>query len=323
MNYMKWKTPGLIIFITICFSLLALIIQSKQSRQVSSNPYIRQTTNSSSITIKGSDTEVQMISALAEEFFKSNPHIKISVTGGGSGVGIAGLINKEIDIANSSRAMKAEELELAKSKNLNVQEFIVARDGLSIIVNQENPVNQLTVEQLGKIYKGDITKWINVGGKDHGITLYGRQSTSGTYTFFRDLVVKADYAASMRNMEGNQAIIDSVKNDKNGIGYVGVGYLVDENGFPKKDVKVIPIAKDSETIAVSPFDTIAVEQGEYPIFRPIYQYLSGLPEKDSPLARLLEFESSAEGQRIIHKTGFYSTTADDIQKNQDLFNSFK
>ena len=275
------------------------------------------------LTIKGSDTEVQLVSNLVEAFLEENPNANISVTGGGSGVGIAALLNGEIDVANSSRKMKDEELLQAKNKNLDVQEFILARDGLSIIVHPQNPVEKLTLDQIRKIYKGEIINWKDVGGKNERIVLYGRQTTSGTYIFFRDFVVKDDYSPEMKNMEGSQAIVDAVKVDKNGIGYVSVGYIKDENGRPRQEIKIVPIVQETNDIAISPLDKEAVKRGDYPISRPIFQYLAHLPAKDSLLEKFLLFETSSEGQEIIEKTGFYSLTEVDVKQNQLLFKKIR
>lgn len=280
---------------------------------------VMQETVQSSLTIKGSDTEVQMVSNLAEAFSAKNPDDAVSVTGGGSSVGIAALLNKEIDLANASRPMSEEERNQAKEKGLTIGEFIVARDGLSVIVHPDNPIKQITLEELGKIYRGDITNWKQIGGSNQSITLYGRQNTSGTYGFFRDLVVKDDYAASMRSMEGNQAIVDAVKVDPTGIGYVGVGYVKDESGAARTDIKIIPVAADAKSPSISPLDAEAVEQGSYPIFRPIYQYLPAIPTKGSIAARFLEFESSTDGQDLVSKAGFYPITAQDKETNALLF----
>lgn len=276
-----------------------------------------------SLVIKGSDTEVQLVSNLVEAFLEKNPEADISVTGGGSGVGIASLINGEINMANSSRKMEDKELKQAKNKGLEIQEFILARDGLSVIVHPENSIQQLSIDQIAKIYKGKITNWIEVGGRDEKIILYGRQSTSGTYVFFRDLVVQDDYSPEMRNMEGNQAIVDTVRADKNGIGYVGVGYVKDENNQPRSDIKIIPVAKDKENAAVSPLNSEAVKQGKYPIARPIFQYLPHLPQKNSLLERFLRFEMSEQGQEIVKKTGFFSINGEDEQKNQQVLINIK
>ena len=280
------------------------------------------TASVTSVVIKGSDTEVQLVSDLAEAFHAQHADADISVTGGGSGAGIVAILNKEIDIANSSRPMKDEEWKTAQDTGLEVQEFVVARDGLSAIIHPDNSIKTLTMEKLGKIYRGEIQDWKDVGGQAGKIVLYGRQSTSGTYNFFRDTVLKADYAKTMREMEGNQAIVDAVRNDKVGIGYVGVGYVKDA-GSVRDDIKVLTIAKDSKSVAISPLDKESVMSGKYPIFRPIYQYLKEMPTKDSVVSQFLQFEMSKEGQALIEKSGFYPLTAEDMTKNKDLVASFK
>ena len=275
------------------------------------------------VVIQGSDTEVQLVSALVEAFSAGHPDAHISVAGGGSAVGIAALINGETDIANSSRQMKPEEIQTAKDKGRDPRKFILARDGLSVIVHPQNPVTILTMDQLGKIYRGEITNWKELGSADLPIVLYGRQSTSGTFGFFRDTVLKADYAASMRQMEGTQAIVDGVLADKQGIGYAGVGYVVQADGTPRSDIKVLTISAEAGAPPISPLDMESVMSGKYPIFRRIYQYLPGLPTKDSLVADLLAFESSEEGQKIIRKQGFYPLTPEDAAQDTELLNSLR
>lgn len=275
------------------------------------------------IVIQGSDTEVQLVSALVESFSGTHPDAEISVAGGGSAVGIAALINGETDIANSSRQMKPEEIQSAKDQGGDPQEFILARDGLSVIVHPSNPVSALSMTQLADIYSGKITNWKDVGGTDGPIVLYGRQSTSGTFGFFRDAVVKADYAVSMRQMEGTQAIVDGVVNDTQGIGYAGVGYVADEDGKLRGEIKVVSVSALQGSDPVSPLDTQAVMSGRYPIFRRIYQYLPTAPAKDSLLAELLAFEMSEDGQAIIRKQGFYGLTAEDKAQNTALLQNLR
>lgn len=304
------------IFITIIviFFLGFAIFSNKKD---SSNNLPQQDENQE-IVIKGSDTEVQMVSNLAEQFAFDNPQVNISVTGGGSSVGIAALINGEVMVANSSRALKEEELSLIAERGIDLKTIIVARDGLSVIVNQNNSIEELSIDQLADIYSGKITNWVDVGGNDSEISLYGRQSTSGTYGFFRESVIQGDYAASMKGMEGNQAIIDGVVNDTEGIGYVGVGYLKDDAGNQKQDVKVIPLISSFSEIAISPFDTSSVKAGLYPLFRPIYQFINGNPAPESDLKKFLEFEISPAGQDLVIKAGFFQITADDEKANAEF-----
>ena len=272
--------------------------------------------NIEDIEIKGSDTLLQLVSNSAEAYSEVNPTARISVTGGGSGGGIAALINGEIDIADASRPIKEKELKQAEERGIKPWEFIIARDMLSVTVNENNPISKLTVEQVSSIYKGEITDWKEVGGKDQKITLYGRQSTSGTYVFFMEEIVKGDYSAKMRNMEGNQAILDAVKQDQTGIGYVGIGYIVDEKGNQVSGIKIIKIAKDEDSVYVSPLEES--KHSEYPISRPLFQYLAKKPVKDSPIYNFLIFELSNEGQQIVKKSGFVPITADDMKYNEEL-----
>ncbi|MGC8797905.1 MAG: PstS family phosphate ABC transporter substrate-binding protein [candidate division WOR-3 bacterium] len=177
------------------------------------------------VMVRGSDTMLNLTQRLAEAFAGVQPDVTISVTGGGSGVGINGLINREVDIANASRGIKSKEISAARANGVNPVEIVIALDGISVIVNSRNPVNQLTVQQIGAIYRGEITNWNQVGGPNKKIVLYGRQPNSGTFVFFREEVVKGEYAPSMRQMNGNAQIVEGVKADDGGIGYVGLGYI--------------------------------------------------------------------------------------------------
>lgn len=273
------------------------------------------------LTIRGSDTEVQMVSTLAEAFTKEHPDAHISVTGGGSAAGIASLINGEIPMANSSREMSKDEKALASGKGIAVQEFRVSRDGLSIIVHPSNPLKSISMDDLGKLYRGEVKNWKEIGGADLPVSLYGRQSTSGTFGYFRDAVLKADYATEMRGMEGNQAIVDAVKQDKGGIGYVGVGYVKDETGNKRTDIAILSLPSLKDGTEISPLDMPRVLDGEYPLNRVIYQYIAGVPKKNSVLDQFLRFEVSDEGQAIVEKAGFYKLTTADQEKNTSFFSA--
>ena len=165
------------------------------------------------IQIKGSDSEVNLVQRLAEVFMEKNPGVNISVTGGGSGTGIAALLNKTTDIANSSRDLEPKEMDAFKKDGVNPFRVVFATDAVSAIVHPSNPVTKLTLPQLGKIFKGQVTNWKEVGGKDEKISLYGRQSNSGTFVFFREHVLKADYSPKMKAMNGNSQIAEAVKRD--------------------------------------------------------------------------------------------------------------
>jgi phosphate transport system substrate-binding protein len=269
-----------------------------------------------SLDIKGSDTLVQLVADMAESYNEAHPDADVIVTGGGSGTGIAALINGEVSIADASRSIKAKEIDQAKAKGIEPWEFIIARDGLAVIVNADNPIKELTMDQVGAIYRGEITNWNQVGGEEGEITLYGRQSTSGTYEFFLEHVVnweqaeKQDYSPGMLNMEGNKAIADGVTADPSGIGYIGVGYLTGK-------IQVVNVAKDEGSGYYSPLDVSDVEQGLYPITRPLYQYTAGKPEKESITYDFILFELSEEGQKIVENAGFYPINLDDRAYNEE------
>ncbi|MHC1595485.1 MAG: PstS family phosphate ABC transporter substrate-binding protein [Candidatus Syntropharchaeales archaeon] len=264
------------------------------------------------LDIKGSDTLVQLVSNMAEAYMLDHPSVEISVTGGGSGTGIASLINNEVDIADSSRPIRSREIESAASRGVEVWEFVIARDGLTIIVNPSNPLDRLTLDEVGAIYRGEITNWKEVGGEDREITLYGRQSTSGTYEFMRERVLKADYSPNMLNMEGNKAIVDGVKNDLSGIGYIGIGYLTDE-------IKALKLAEDDRSKYVSPLDENLIEDGTYPLTRPLYQYTNGMPEVNTLPYSFLRFELSDEGLEIVRNAGYYPPNPEDKMNNDEKF----
>ncbi len=255
------------------------------------------------VQIKGSDSEVNLVQRLAEVFMQKNPGANIAVTGGGSGTGIAALINKKTDIANSSREMNAKEIESAKKAGVNPTGAVFATDGISVIIHPENPVKKLTLEQLGSLFSGKVKNWKEVGGADLPVSLYGRQSNSGTYVFFRELVVKGDYSPQMKSMNGNAQIVEAIQRDKAGIGYVAVGYVVNVKGEVKPGVKILAVARDARSEPYTPDKMENVMSGKYPISRPLYQYMNGKPA--GKLAEFIKFELSPEGQKIVRENGFF------------------
>lgn len=270
------------------------------------------------IQIKGSDSEVNLVQKLAEEFMKKNPEVNIAVTGGGSGTGIAALINRTTDIANSSRELNPKEVEAAKKAGIQPFRVVFATDGISVIIHPENPVDKLTLEQLGKIFKGEIKNWSEVGGPNLTISLYGRQSNSGTFVFFREFVLKGDYSPHKKMMNGNAQIVEAVQRDKAGIGYVAVGYVVNYKGEIKPGIKILPIAENAQSEAYSPIVMENVMTGKYPISRPLNQYLAGKPS--GKILDFIRFELSPEGQEIVKKQGFFPVQKQwmEFNKNQGL-----
>jgi phosphate transport system substrate-binding protein len=251
------------------------------------------------VQVKGSDTLINMVQKLSEAYMQKVPGSAIAVTGGGSGTGIAGLINRKCDIANSSRQIKASEVEQANTKGLDPKRVVLAIDALSIVVSAQNPVNSLTVDQIGKIYRGDIKNWSEVGGSDLAITLYGRQSNSGTYDFMKENVMFGEYSSAMKSMNGNAQITEALNQDASGIGYVGVGYAKEAAG-----IKVISVSLRAGGQAYSPLNAMDVKNGNYPITRPLNQYINGAPK--GAVRDFIMFELSEEGQTIVEKEGFFA-----------------
>lgn len=265
------------------------------------------------ILIKGSDTEVNLALTLAETFMASDPGVSIAVTGGGSGTGIAALINGKTDIANSSRPMKLEELAMAKGRNIHPTPIIVGVDALALVVNETLSVDSLSLDEVSAIFRGEISNWKQLGGEDLPISLYGRQSNSGTYTFFREQVLQAEYAPQLKQMNGTAQIVEGLRNDPAGIGYVGAGYILKKTGEVIGGVKILKIKSDDSSPAVSPTDQELVNAGAYPIVRPLFQYLNGLPS--GKLRQFVEFCLSEKGQQIVAKNGYYPIFQTHRQQN--------
>jgi len=249
------------------------------------------------ITVKGSDTLVILAQKWAEVYMSKHPETKIQVTGGGSGIGFAALQNNTTDIADASRPIKAaEKTACIKAFGKAPKEYKVALDGLSVYVHSGNPVNELSVEQLGKIFTGKVNNWKQLGGKDAPITVYSRENSSGTYEFFKEHILKGqDFVASAQTMAGTATLLDSVSRDPNGIGYGGAAY-----GHGAKALKIKPTA---DSPAVEPTDE-NVTSGKYPIWRYLYNYLN--PDKDKgEIAAYLAWIRSPEGQKIVKDVGYY------------------
>jgi phosphate transport system substrate-binding protein len=250
------------------------------------------------ITIKGSDTMVHLASSWAETFMKQNPDIEVSVTGGGSGTGIAALLNGTTDICAASRKIKNKELQLALEKNIHPHEIAVAKDGIAVVVHPDNPVNELTLEQLSKIFTEKSLRWNDVGGPDEEILVLSRESSSGTYVFFQEMVLKKqDYMQDAKLMPATSAIIQSVSTDKWAIGYVGLGYAL----AAKDKVKIIAVKADDNSPAVMPSDQ-TIKSGQYPIARPLFLYLNGEPQ--GTVKQFIDFCLSTAGQAIVKDTGY-------------------
>ncbi len=255
-----------------------------------------------SIQNKGSDTLVNIALAWAETYREIEPDVSIAVTGGGSGTGIAALINGTVDIANASRAMKDSEIEEARANGIEPVEHVVAIDALAIITNLENPVSELTIQQLSDMYTGRITNWKDVGGKDAPIILLSRETNSGTHVYFLEEVVRRGekenkdiFAPQTLLMPSSVGITSEVRRNPNAIGYDGLGYVDAEHE------KIISIAADSDLEFIPPTVETASE-GSYPLARNLFMYTAGEPSGD--LADYLAWILSADGQEIVARLGF-------------------
>ncbi len=250
------------------------------------------------VEIIGSDTMVILGQAWAEKYMELNPNKSVSVTGGGSGVGIAAMIEGNVDIAQASREMKSSEIEKAEANGITPVQTIVAYDGIAIIVNPQNPIDQLTVEQVGQIFKGETTNWADVGGNSGAIGIYSRESSSGTYEFMKEHVLKkADYASDARYSSGNSAIVESISQDKTGVGYVGVAYAKQRN-----DVKILKISKDFSSPGYVP-NKETVKSGDYAIARSLNFYTDGEPTGKTK--EFIDFVLSEEGKAIVEDIGYF------------------
>ena len=268
------------------------------------------------ITVKGSDTEVNLALSLAEDFMGRDSLVSISVTGGGSGSGIAALINRKTDIANSSRDMTEAERAMARARGVQPVGIIFAIDALAVIVHPDNPVESLTTEQIGAIYRGDVRNWKEVGGADQPISLYGRQSNSGTFVFFREQLLKGEYSRDMKQMNGTAQLVEGVKNDRAGIGYVGIVYVVNPEGEADPGLKVLAIGTGDGTPAVSPLNVAAITSGAYTITRPLFQFTDSIPT--GRLLDFIEFELSEPGQQIVRASGYFPVSDTYRRQNEKL-----
>src|SRR5687767_5502655 len=250
---------------------------------------------------KGSDTIVNLALAWAERYQEQNSDVRISVTGGGSGTGIAALINGTVDIANASRKIKEEEIADAQSNGIEPLEHIIARDAIAVIVNPENPVNQLTLQQIADIYSGKLTNWTEVGGEDRPIVKLSRETNSGTHVYFLETVLRLGnsedkplFSMDTLLLPSSEGIIAELRQNPNAIGYDGLGYV-------PKDLKVIGIAKEEGASYVLP-SIATVNDKSYPIARDLYMYTDGEPI--GIIKEYLDWILSPEAQEIVAELGF-------------------
>jgi phosphate transport system substrate-binding protein len=258
-------------------------------------------TSTSAIQNKGSDTIVNLALAWAERYQAINPNIGIAVTGGGSGTGIAALINGTVDIANASRKIKDNEIQSANENGVKPVEHIIARDAIAIIVHPSNPVDNLSLQDISDIYTGKITNWTQLGGENRPIVLLSRESNSGTHVYFLEEVIrlgdkesKTLFSPDTLLLPSSEGIGAEVRQNPNAIGYDGLGYVTD-------DMKTIAVSKQPDSIPVMP-TVDSVNSGEYPIARDLYMYTNGEPE--GQVKEYMTWILSPEAQHIVLELGF-------------------
>jgi len=266
----------IILILTLACLILTLMVSISQAGE-------------GQLVVQGSTTVLPIAQAAAEVFMQNNPEVNISVRGGGSGNGIAALIEGTCDIADASRPMKVKEILLCQKKGISPVPHIVAMDGIAVIVHPSNPVQGLSMEQIKDIYTGKITNWKELGGKDQKIVVVSRDSSSGTFETFEKIVLKGKKVIPESLAQAsNQTVATVISTTKGAIGYVGLGYI-------SNTVKALPVN------GVIP-ERKTVVSGKYPISRPLYMYTDGAPQgvaKD-----FLKFICSKEGQKIVEKQGF-------------------
>jgi phosphate transport system substrate-binding protein len=282
--------------LALLLSLLILTACGSSSTQTASQPK-----TSAYIENKGSDTIVNLALAWAERYQVEQPEVSISVTGGGSGTGIAALLNKTVDIANASRPMSAEEKQQAQANGIDPVEFVIARDAIAVIVNPENPVQQLTLQQISDIYSGKIDNWSAVGGDDRPIVRLSRETNSGTHVYFLETVIRLGdsqnttlFSTDTLLLPSSEGIVSEIRQNPNAIGYDGLGYV-------PSDLKVIAVALDANGPYVIP-SIETVNDNSYPVARDLYMYTAGQP--GGAIKDYLDWIMSPEAQDIVAELGF-------------------
>lgn len=248
------------------------------------------------VTIKGSDTMVILAQSWSENFMQAHADQTIQVTGGGSGVGIAALINGGTDICEASRPMKdVEKNQVRKKHQKEVHEIPVALDGVAIYVSESNPIKEFTQPQIKDIYTGKITNWRELGGKDGKIVAYGRENSSGTYQFFKEHVLgKEDFARDVQTLPGTGAIVNAVSKDAASIGYGGIAYA--------SGIRVVPVRKDEKSEPFTP-SLATVKSGQYPLSRNLFFYTVGEPSGN--VKTFIDWVLGPEGQKLCETVGYY------------------
>lgn len=287
------------VFLIIGFTFAGIGCVDKNTKDTSTTGEVPNASESStakeSIIVKGSDTVLPLSQAEAEEFMLKNQDSDITVIGGGSGVGIAALIDGEAEIAMASREMKESEIEKAKNNSINPVETVIGWDGIAVVVNPENPVTQLTFSQLQAIYDGNVSNWKDVGGEDRQITIISRDSSSGTYEYFKEEVLKGrEYRQDALVEPATGAIVQEVAQNKGAIGYIGYAYL---------DNSTKALTLDGGEGNFVPATEENILDGKYPLARQLYYYTNGEPQ--GLTREFMDYVLSEEGQAIVSDVGYF------------------
>lgn len=257
--------------------------------------------NDNTIKVKGSDTEVNLAVNLAEQFYKTNRQFSVAISGGGSGLGIASLLNGQADIANSSRPINDEEDSLFRARGITLRTVVFAEDATAFIVRKDFPLDSIDVPTLANVLSGRYANWKSVTGKDMPVNIYGRQSNSGTHSFVSKKL-KIEFSRNAKEMNGNAQIIQGVKMDGSGIGYIGAGYISHGNAA-EQSIKILTICEQPGMAAVSPLDETAIQAGKYYFQRPLYQFIPSTSWQK--VSAFIDFEKGPEGRKLIRESGYY------------------
>ena len=269
--------------------------------------------SSSKIIIEGSETELHLVQSLIHQFKDLNKDQQIVITGGGSKISWDDLLSGKIDIANSSEKIDTKYFSKVKEQGDELKEVIIAMDAVSIITNEKLGVDSLSNFELGKIFRGEITNWKDVGGHDLPITVYNRDMNSGTYSFIWKKLIQDEFVEYGEIVKDNDELLQKIKGDSTGIGYIGLGYITDENGKPVENVWSVNIYIEGDN-AYTPYEVSQVLEGHYYLTRPLYQYF--LKSKSEKVMPFIQFELSEEGQFIVFKNRFLPISEEYRIKNE-------
>lgn len=298
----RWTSPALLLMVALALALLAGcgstgVDNAEETGSTGSQEPGRE---AFTLDIRGSDTMVNVGAALAEAYMSENSHAELVVQGGGSGTGIAALLNQNAHIAQSSRAIRPSEMEEGRNKGLEIKEIIIGRDAVVVCVHPDNPLEEISLEDLGRIYRGEVGNWSQLGGQDAQIVVLSRDTSSGTHVFFKEAVVEldgahsgAEYGDDTMMVPSTSFIADEVARNPNAIGYIGLGYL-DER------TKALGLVGPEGSVVFP--DKPHPDGLSYPLARPLYFYLAGEPE--GGLADYIEFVLGPAGQQVVRDLQF-------------------